>query len=123
LFAQGAPAFEIPTKLRGLKSFGCQVIQVEGKPTYLTCFWSEKKPGVDQGSLVHLLVARRSDFKDAPPSGSPEFRELGAWSFASWSENDVIYTMATKAPLEKLKKFVENVRHVPGNVLVALRPV
>ena len=109
LLAQGAPAdFKIPAKLRALKSFGCQVVDVHGHPAYLTCFWSEKKPGVDEGSLVHLLVARRSDFRDAPPSGTPQFRETGGWSFAAWSEGDVIYTMAAAAPLEKLQKFVSN---------------
>jgi len=111
LLAEGAPAdFQIPTKLRELKSFGCQVIDVHGRPAYLTCFWSAKKPGVDEGSLVHLLVARRSDFKDAPASGTPQFREIGEWSFAAWTNGDVIYTMAAAAPLEKLKTFVGDAR-------------
>jgi hypothetical protein len=107
LLAQGAPAdFQIPEKLRGLKSFGCQVVDVHGKPAYLTCFWAEKKPGVDEGSLVHLWVAHRSDFRDAPPADGAQFRELNGWSFAAWSEGDVIYTMAAAAPLEKLRTFV-----------------
>ncbi len=107
LLAQGAPAdFQIPEKLRVLKSFGCQVVDVHGKPAYLTCFWAEKKPGVDDGSLVHLWVARRSDFHDAPPTTGAQFREMNGWSFAAWSEGDVIYTMAANAPLEKLRTFV-----------------
>jgi len=106
LLAQGAPAeFQIPAKLRPLKSFGCEVVDVHGRPAYLTCFWTEKKPGVDDGSLVHLLVAKRADFKDVPPA-TPQFRELSGWSFAAWSEGDVIYTMTAKAPLEQLQKFV-----------------
>jgi len=107
LLAQGAPAdFKIPDRLRGLKSFGCQVVDVHGHPAYLTCFWSEKKPGVDEGSLVHLLVAKRSDFRDVPPSATPQFREMSGWSFAAWTEGDVVYTMAAAAPLETLRKFV-----------------
>jgi hypothetical protein len=106
LVAQGAPAeSQIPAKLRGLKSFGCQVLDVHGQPAYLACFWAEKKPGVDDGKLVHLVMAHREDFKDAP-SGEPQFREIGDWSFAAWSEGNVIYTLAAKAPLEKLKGFV-----------------
>jgi hypothetical protein len=111
LLAQGAPAdFQIPEKLRPLKSFGCQVVDVHGRPAYLTCFWAEKKPGVDDGSLVHLWVARRSDFRDAPPTDGPQFRELNGWSFAAWSDGDVIYTMAAAAPLEKLRNFVREPR-------------
>lgn len=120
LLAQGAPAdFQIPEKLRGLKSFGCQVVDVHGKPAYLTCFWAEKKPGVDEGSLVHLLVASRKDFKDPPPVDSPAFRTIGEWSFAAWSDGDVIYTMAAAAPLEQLKKFVS--LHSANPDLVASR--
>ena len=118
LLAQGAPAdFQIPAKLRPLKSFGCQVVDVHGRPAYLTCFWSEKKPGVDEGSLVHLLVAKRSDFRDVPPSGSPQFRELNGWSFAAWSEGDVIYTMAANAPLAQLQKFVAKVGLPPASIV------
>jgi hypothetical protein len=123
LLAQGAPAdFQIPPKLRALKSFGCQVVDVHGRPAYLTCFWAEKKPGVDDGSLVHLFVARREDFQDAPQSGAPQFRELNGWSFAAWSDGDVIYTMAENAPLEKLRTFVRAVGgDGAGPMLAALR--
>lgn len=120
LLAQGAPAdFQIPAKLRALKSFGCEVVDVHGRPAYLTCFWVEKKPGVDEGSLVHLLVAHRNDFKDAPPSGTPQYRAMDGWSFAAWSEGDVIYTMAEKAPLEQLQKFVAGARQ--RSMLIASR--
>ncbi|MEP6668374.1 MAG: hypothetical protein ABJF10_04430 [Chthoniobacter sp.] len=119
LLAQGAPAdFQIPVKLRPLKSFGCEVVDVHGRPAYLTCFWAEKKPGVDDGSLVHLLVAKRSDFKDVPPA-TPQFREMSGWSFAAWSEGDVIYTMAAKAPLGQLQKFVASAGGRPSPVLAA----
>jgi hypothetical protein len=111
LLAQGAPAdFQIPEKLRGLKSFGCEVVDMHGRKAFLTCFWTEKKPGVDEGSLVHLLVAHRQDFKDAPPSGEMQFNRIDDWSFAAWSEGDVIYTMAANAPMEKLKEFVRRSR-------------
>ena len=92
LLAQGAPAdFQIPAKLGVLKSFGCQVLDVHGQPAYLACFWTEKKRDVDEGKLVHLVVARREDFKDAPPE-TPQYREIGEWSFAAWTEGNVIYT-------------------------------
>jgi hypothetical protein len=108
LITQGAPAeCQIPAKLRDLKSFGCQVLDVHGRPAYLACFWREKKPGVDEGKLVHLVIAHREDFKD-PPAEVPQYREIGEWSFAAWTEGNVIYTLAANAPLEKLKTFVSS---------------
>lgn len=127
LLAQGAPAdFQIPAQLRPLKSFGCQVVNVHGKSAFLTCFWREKKPGADEGELVHLLVARRKDFKDVPPpGGAPQFRTVKDWSFAAWTEGDVVYTLAANAPMERLRRFVASgkLQSQPiamGNVL---RPV
>ncbi len=107
LLARGAPAdFQIPAKLRGLESLGCQVVDVHGRPAWLTCFWREKKPDGTGGELVHLWAVRREDFKDGPGSASPQMRELSGWSFASWAEGDVVYTLATAAPMEKLRPFV-----------------
>jgi hypothetical protein len=101
LLAQGAPAdFHIPAKLMPMESLGCQVVDVQGRPAWLTCFWREK------GELVHLFAVRRSDFRDGPASATPQMQEHSGWSFASWTEGDVIYTLATAAPLEKLRPFV-----------------
>jgi hypothetical protein len=107
LLAQGAPAnFQIPARLRGLESLGCQVVDVHGRPAWLTCFWREKKPDGSGGELVHLWAVRRGDFKDGPPSAAPQYHEESGWSFASWAEGDMIYTVATAAPMEKLRPFV-----------------
>ncbi len=117
LLAQGAPqGFQIPEKLRGLSSLGCQVVDVRGRPAYLTCFWREKNAAGEGTELVHLLVARREDFRDAP-SSTPQMREMNGWSFASWSEGDVIYTLAAAASLEKLRPFVRVPR--PSQLLIA----
>jgi len=106
LLAQGAPAdFQIPAKLRGLESLGCKVVDVHGRQAWLTCFWREKKPDGTGGELVHLWVVKREDFKNGPGTATPQMHEESGWSFASWSEGDLIYTLATKAPMEKLRPF------------------
>jgi hypothetical protein len=121
LLAQGAPAdFQIPAKLRGLESLGCQVVDVKGRPAWLTCFWREKGQNGTGGELVHLWVVRRNDFKDSPPSSTPQFREQSGWSFASWSEGDIVYTLAAAAPMDKLHPFVQN-SNGPRDFLAAER--
>jgi len=107
LVARGAPVdFHIPASLMPLESFACSVVDMRGRKTYLSCYWRENKPERGDHDLIHLLVGRRGDFKDAPSSAQPERRELDGWSFASWSEGDAVYTLATAAPAEKLTPFL-----------------
>jgi hypothetical protein len=107
LLARGAPSdFQIPASLMPLESFACSVVDVQGRKTYLSCYWRENKPDRSDHDLIHLLVGRRSDFRAAPSSSQPQRRELDGWSFASWSEGDVVYTLATAAPPEKLTPFL-----------------
>jgi hypothetical protein len=107
LLTNGAPAdFQVPAKLAALQSVGCSVVDVKGKPAYLTCFWREPGPGATDRELIHLFAVRRSDFRDGPAGPVPQLREMEGWSFASWAAGDVIYTMATPAPLEKLRPFL-----------------
>jgi hypothetical protein len=107
LLARGAPSdFHIPAPLMPLESFACSVVDVDGRKTFLSCYWREDKPDRGDHELIHLLVGRRSDFRDAPSSALPQRRELDGWSFASWSEGDVVYTLATAAPPEKLTPFL-----------------
>lgn len=114
LLAQGAPAdFHLPAKLQGLNSYGCEVVDVRGRPAYLTCFWQEKPTDENPGQLVHLLVTHRRDFNEAPRGSTPQFRELFGWSFASWTEGNTIYTVAVAAPMDTLKQFVSNARGNP----------
>jgi hypothetical protein len=117
LIAKGAPAdFQIPERLLPLKSFGCDVLNVGGRPAFLTCFWREKKPDGTGGELVHLIVARRDDFRKTPAAGEVQQREMDGWSFASWSHGDVIYTLAAAAPAEVLKPFIGARRATPFGI-------
>lgn len=107
LLAQGAPAdYHMPATLQGMESLGCKVVDVHGRRAWLACFWREKKPDGSGGELVHLWAVRRSDFKDGPPIGTRQFHEESGWSFGSWTEGDMMYTVAANAPLEKLRPFV-----------------
>lgn len=103
LVAKGAPAgFQIPAPLMSLESAACQVVDVKGEKAYMSCYWTEKKAERGIHELVHLLVARAEDFHDQPKSTKPVIRELDGWSFASWTDNDILYTMATAATADKL---------------------
>ena len=105
--ARGAPAgFHIPASLMPLESVACDVVDVQGRKTYLSCFWREQRPDRGDHELIHLLVGRRSDFRGAPPVSQTERRELNGWSFASWSDGSIVYTLAVAAPPEKLTPFL-----------------
>jgi len=107
LVAKGAPAgMAIPAKLAGLESYGCGVVDVQGQPAYLRCFWRVKNADGTGGELIHLLAVRGEDFRDVPGGRDPQTRQIADWSFASWSEGAVTYTLAAAAPLEKVRAFL-----------------
>lgn len=107
LLKKGAPdGFRIPRSLFALESAACQVVDVKGEKAYMSCYWVDQKPDRGIHDLVHLLVARAEDFRNHPGAGPAEVKELDGWSFASWTEGNVIYTLATAAPKEKLMPFL-----------------
>lgn len=107
LVSKGAPQeFVIPSALIALESAACQVVDVGGKQTYLSCYWRVNKEGRDESDLIHLLIARADDFRGEPTSGKTMTTEVDGWSFASWTKGDVIYTLAAAAPLDKVSPFI-----------------
>ncbi len=104
---RGAPAaFRIPSKLRALASKGCTILKIDEKPAYLLCFLTENVEGERDGGMVHLLVARKGDFRNVPPSGDPSIYTSGRWSFISWTENNIVYTVASRASLKELRRYL-----------------
>ena len=107
LIQRGAPAnLRIPASLQPLENAACQVVDVQGQKVYLACFWRVAGEGRGLPELVHLVVARRSDFRNPPAADKPQLSEHDGWGFASWTEGDIIYTLAAAAPLDTLRPFV-----------------
>ena len=107
LVQRGAPAnLRIPASLQPLENAACQVVDVQGQKVYLASFWRVAGERRGLPELVHLVVARRGDFRDPPAAKQPRFSEHDGWSFASWSEGDIIYTLAAAAPPDTLRQFV-----------------
>lgn len=120
--ANGAPAtFQIPAKLQALPGKGCTILDVAGKPVFLLCFMTVDKEGTQDGGMVHLLVARLSDFRDPPQPGGPSMSAKGDWSFASWAEGGVAYTVAAPAPSGQVRSYVYSAARGARVILHLLR--
>ena len=105
--SHGAPeGFQIPAKLANLPGKACTVLNVDGKPAFLLCFMTVDASGKQDGGMVHLLVARRSDFRNVPQSGTASSAAEGQWNFASWVDGDIVYTIAAPASPEKVRRYV-----------------
>jgi len=110
LVARGAPAgFQVPEKVRPMQAYGCRVLDVQRKEAFLMCFWLPTAPD-EKRTLLHMLTARRSDFRGEPSSAQAEFTVRGDWSFAAWSEGEIIYTLGSKVPPERLYPYVAALR-------------
>ncbi|MEO7599721.1 MAG: hypothetical protein ABIV50_12360 [Opitutus sp.] len=116
LAGKGAPAsFVVPSTLETLESLGCQVLDVRGQHVSLFCFLLDpvrpdstqenlgpggaaKSAAEPNRSLVHLLIAPRAAFAQAPRVGervrlAPE----GNWKFVAWSKGDLVFVAASEA--------------------------
>ncbi len=121
----GGPArIEVPAAMRGLQSFGCQVLEARGQKVFLICFFLESAP-VAPGEmplkqemtvtapdgtmmkktrpLAHLVVAPRAAFRDAPaPAARARMAAGGEWNVEAWTRDDLVYLVAASAPAEKV---------------------
>ncbi|CAN5405721.1 hypothetical protein BH20VER3_BH20VER3_07530 [soil metagenome] len=103
------PTFQIPPKLQVLASKGCAILTVDEKPAYLLCFFTEDANGRRDGGMVHLLVAQKRDFRNVPNAGDRSIHTSGRWSFISWRESDIVYTVATPGSVKELRRYLASV--------------
>ena len=127
LVQRGAPAnLRIPASLQALENAACQVVDVQGQKVYLACFWRVAGEGRGLPELVHLVVARRGDFRNPPASGKPQLSERDGWGFASWTEGDIVYMIAAATPLDTLRPFVavaSRRHHAPSGFAMMLADI
>lgn len=59
-------------------------------------------------TLVHLVSIPRAKFKNAPLAGDPVQRSSdGMWSFATWTQGDVVYVAASPAEAERFNALAD----------------
>jgi hypothetical protein len=120
----GPVGVEVPAAMRGLQSFGCQVLEARGQKVFLICFFLESAP-VAPGEmplkqemtvtapdgtmmkksrpLAHLVVAPRAAFRDAPaPGARVRMAAGGEWNVEAWARDEWLYLVAASAPAEKV---------------------
>ena len=121
----GGPArLDVPVAMRGLQTFGCQVLDVRGQKVFLVCFFLDSAPVAPGGMtlkqemvvtapdgtmmkknrpLVHLVVAPRGAFRDVPAPGvRVKLPASGEWNFETWSSGDLVYVAGAAASAERV---------------------
>jgi hypothetical protein len=59
-------------------------------------------------TLVHLVSIPRAKFQNAPLAGDPVQRSSdGMWSFATWTQGDVVYVTASPAEAERFNTLAD----------------
>lgn len=89
--------FALPPTLAQSELRGCSVMHWRGRQIPVLCFNSE-------GKHLHLLVADRHLFPDAP-SHIPQTDQWQAWRTASWSKNAHTYVLTGLSTPAFVKKF------------------
>ena len=102
LEAQHLPSqFAVPSSLAPAVR-GYSLVRWHGRELPVICFTSE-------GQHLHLVVADRADFKDAP-TGVPQMDQWQSWRTASWSRDDFTYVLTGLNTQTFVKKFRKDKR-------------
>lgn len=88
---------KLPSALAGLRTYGCRVIQVKGRPATVVCFQ------IASGEEAHLVVMKRADLPSPPPVNQPQFVQEDGWQVAAWSDESQSYALMTRASADKLR--------------------
>lgn len=88
---------KLPANLEKLRTFGCKIIEVAGKPATVICFQIEGR------EEAHLVIMNRSNLDNPPPLNQPAFTEKEGWQVASWSDGTQSYALMTRSSSDKLK--------------------
>lgn len=85
---------ELPDGFAAMRSLGCKVFEVEGRPASVICF--EIAPGQE----AHLVMV---GVEPGVPEAATKFESRGEWQVATWNKGGQRYMLATKASEEVLK--------------------
>ena len=96
---RNSPTGAIPSKMATLPSAGCQTFAVHGHTASLICF------ALEDGGYAHLIIVDKQAIAD-PPGTAPEFKQVGAWAMASWSDQAHTYLLATQSKPDTLKQLL-----------------
>jgi len=84
-----APTGNLPPKMAGIPTVGCQKFSVHGHPVSLICFV------MANGAIVHLFTVEKQALTDPPTT--PEMDHIEGWCIASWSDAHMSYILATQS--------------------------
>jgi hypothetical protein len=93
--------FTVPSTLAPVVR-GYSLVNWHGRELPVICFASE-------GQHLHLVVADRADFRDAP-TGVPQTDQWQSWRTASWSRDDFSYVLTGLNTQTFVKKFRKDKR-------------
>lgn len=88
---------QLPATLANLRTYGCKVIEVAGKPATVICF------EMASGEEAHLVVLEQGTLPNLPAQTAPQFAQRGEWQLASWTDGTRGLVLMTRASPDKLK--------------------
>ncbi len=96
----GVADFTIPAGLVNRGAVGCEVASINGTKVSILCFH------LDEGRTAHLYIVDRAQMAEAPPPGTPQINQQGAYAVASWSQNGNAYFLAQQGSAEGLRQLL-----------------
>ena len=102
-----APAdYVLPAPLEKTAVTGCAIEDWQGAKVSMICFRTGRPLPPGQSSDLWLFVIDRAAVKDAPPTDSRQFVQVGRLQMVTWTEGDKLYVLGTAGNEQTLRQYL-----------------
>lgn len=102
-----APAdYVLPAPLEKTAVAGCAIENWQGAKVSMVCFRTGRPLPPGQSSDLWLFVIDRAAVKDAPPTDSRQFVQVGRLQMVTWTEGDKLYVLGTAGNEQTLRQYL-----------------
>jgi hypothetical protein len=105
---QSISNYTLTTALSTATNTGCKVINWQKHQVSMVCFYTGRPlaPGTSSSSDLFLFVMERDAASNVPKSDKPQFAQVNSLMTATWTQDGLVYLLATPGDAEFLKRYL-----------------
>ena len=103
---QSVTNYTLTKTLETTTNTGCKVLDWQQHPVTMVCFRTGRPLPPGESSDLYLFVTDREAAANVPDSPTPRFAEVNSLMTATWTQDGLVYLLATRGDADFLKKYL-----------------